>query len=521
MRRSAAAAAGADPPSYEHRPQYKALAKKFASMSRQPTKQHDDADDLETLQQHLEEASIRLEEVTSNRGSSSSAPSRPVESSSKTAAEPKTSIQMFIDAVSKQCGGSLKPLTYARPHAPRRDVAASDFRAEALERSSVTKQVSLSAKIDSSHESVIIVLLSVMNSEEFIGKIHAAFLAPDGSKSKLDLQAFVKSVVELLMKPPDKEKVPPGFATADKLLPLLCDIFTAVDSENRGNISWDELSTYLHQGAMQHSSDVKLSRTFASRPLEEIRLLFKRPGGTLWLNERQWVATWDKGGSVLHIIDWERLALVAQIPNAATIVTVVYTSRNRLAVSLFNHTVVIWNTASFDGMVIEHMLLHSYSQVALLWQPDLSRLLCGGSDGTITCWNCSAAPVKLFANQIHSDSVRVITNITGMDAFATSGNDGKAFLLDHVSHKIRRTYRGHASNVHSICWEPTRKLILTASISGEIIGYSPYSDRELFRLVKHLVAVSGLCVRACILLLQRARASLSRAGMLCPTRPSC
>ena len=71
------------------------------------------------------------------------------------------------------------------------------------------------------------------------------------------------------------------------------------------------------------------------------------------------------------------------------------------------------------------MLLHPFSQVALLWQADLSRLVCGGSDGSITCWQCSASPIKLFVNQVHTDSVRTMTNITGMDAFATSGNDGK------------------------------------------------------------------------------------------------
>ena len=182
------------------------------------------------------------------------------------------------------------------------------------------------------------------------------------------------------------------------------------------------------------------------------------------------------------------------------------------------------------------MLLHPFSQVALLWQADLSRLVCGGSDGSITCWQCSASyPTKLFVNQIHTDSVRVITNITGMDAFATSGNDGKVplppsptnqikttpslqppwaqpsilqspalqmFLLDQTTHKVRRSYKGHSNTVHSICWEPSLKLILTASLASEIVGFSPYSDRELFRLVKHLVPVSGLCVRArCCLLL--------------------
>jgi hypothetical protein len=492
MRR--AAAAGTVPPSYEHMPQYKALIKKFAAASRQTTKQSDDADDLATLQQQLQAASAQLEEVTSYRGASLSSVDLQVESSEKTAAEPKTSIELFIDAVSKQCGGSIKPLMYAKPHELERSVAAGNSKTETRDHSSATKQVAQSAKPDAVPESSIIVLLSVMNSEEFIGKIHAVFMAPDGSKRKLDFKAFVESMVELLLKAADKEKFSPGFATPEKLLPLLCDIFSAVDSESRGNITWDELSAYLQQGAMQHSSDVKLSRVFETQPVEEIALLLKRPGGTLWLNERQWVATWDKGGSILHLIDWERLTVVALLPNAATIVTAACTSKNRLAVSLFNHTVVIWNTASFDGMVIEHMMLHAFSQVTMLWQPNLSRLLCGGSDGTITCWNCSAAPVKLFANQIHGDSVRVITNITGMDAIATSGSDGKVFLLDHATHKIRRSYKGHTSNVHSICWEPTRKLILTASISSEIVGYSPYSDRELFRLVKHLVAVSGLYV---------------------------
>ena len=72
----------------------------------------------------------------------------------------------------------------------------------------------------------------------------------------------------------------------------------------------------------------------------------------------------------------------------------------------------------------------------------------------------------------------------------------QVFLLDHVTHKVRRSYKGHASTVHSICWEPSLKLILTASLASEIVGFSPYSDRELFRLVKHLVPVTGLCVRA-------------------------
>jgi hypothetical protein len=490
MRRGAAA--GAAPPSYEYRPQYKALAKKFASISRHSYKPSDDAEDLETLQQQLKEASMHLEEVTSNRVGPSSATGRSVEPSAKAASEPMTSIQLFIEAVSKQCGGSLKPLMYAKPRVSVRNHVASDLKADAHDRPPATKQTAVAARTELGAESVVVVLLSVMNSEEIIGKIHAAFLAPDGSKRALDLQAFVEGMVALLLKASDKDKFPPGFATEHNLLPLLYDIFTAVDSENRGNITWEELSSYLLQGAMHHASDVKLSRMFAGRQVEEMEFLFKRPGGTVWLHERQWVATWDKGGSVLHLIDWERMAVVAQLPNAATIVTVICTSKNRLAVSLFNHTVVIWNSASFDGMTIEHMMLHPSSQVTMLWQPDFSRLLCGGSDGIITCWNCSASPVKLFANQIHSDGVRIIINITGMDSIATSGNDGKVLLLDHSTLKVRRTYKGHASNVHSICWEPTLKLILTASISSEIIGFSPYSDRELFRLVKHLVAVSGL-----------------------------
>jgi hypothetical protein len=496
MRRGAAAA-GAAPPSYEYRPQYKVLAKKFASMSRHASKQNEDSDDLEVLQQQLHQASLDLEAVTAKPRGSLSSTSMKVESSANPATEPKTSIQVFIDAVSAQCGGTLKPLMHAKPRDSTREVTARDFKTEAHshDRTPLVSQTSHPAKSDVAQDSATIILLSAMNGDHLIGKIHASFLAADGSKRALDVHAFVASVVKLLLSAPDKEKFPTGFATEDTLLPLLCDLFTAVDCENRGNITWEQLSTYLLQGAMQHASDVKLSRVFQARPAEEIRLFFKRPGGTLWLNERQWVATWDKGGSVLHLIDWDRMSLVAQLPNAATIVTAVATAKNRLAISLFNHTVVIWNTASFDGMVIEHMMLHSCSQVTLLWQADLSRLLCGGSDGVITCWNCAASPLKLFANQIHGDSVRVMTGISGMDAFATSGNDGKVFLLDHLTHKVRRSYKGHTSNVHRICWEPTLKLILTASISSEIVGYSPYSDRELFRLVKHLVAVSGLYVR--------------------------
>jgi WD40 repeat protein len=381
---------------------------------------------------------------------------------------------------------------YAKPSAVNHDVASRNSKTEPHDLQLATSHSPQLATADGAQESAATVLLAAMNSEEIIGKIHSAFLAPDGSKLKLDVNMFVKCIVNLLLNGPGKERFAAGSAAKDTLLPLLCDIFAAVDSENRGSVTWEELSTYLLQGAMQHSSDVKLSRVFATRAMEEIALLFKRPGGTLWLNERHLLATWDKGGNVLHLIDWERMIEVTRLPNAATIVTAICISKNRLAVSLFNHTVVIWNTASFDGMSIEYMMLHSSSQVSLLWQGGLSRLLCGGSDGTITCWSCSSSPVKLFANQIHGDSVRIMTNITGMDSFATSGNDGKVLLLDQVTHKVRRSYKGHASTVHSICWEPTLKLIVTASISSEIVGYSPYSDRELFRLVKHLVAVSGL-----------------------------
>lgn len=394
------AAAGVAPPSYEYRPQYKNLVKKFASLGRLATSQNEDSDDLESLQQQLRQASLELEAITAKPRGSLPATSLQVESSSK-ATEPKTSIQMFIDAVSVQCGGTLKPLMYAKPKATKREVTAREYTTEshALDRPLLNVHP-LSAKYDASHDSVIVILLSAMNNEHLIAKIHSAFMAPDGSKRPLDVHTFVASIVQILLSAPDKEKFPSGFATEETLLPLLCDIFAAVDCENRGSITWDQLSTYLLQGAMQHASDVKLSRVFQARPADEIRLFFKRPGGTLWLQERQWVATWDKGGSVLHLIDWDRMCLVAQLPNAATIVTVTCTAKHRLAISLFNHTVVIWNTSSFDGMVIEHMMLHSCSQVTLMWQSDLSRLLCGGSDGTGENPQITSAPLSCSCSHV-------------------------------------------------------------------------------------------------------------------------
>jgi hypothetical protein len=243
---------------------------------------------------------------------------------------------------------------YAKPQRLEHAAATSDFKSESHDRLPGSHQAS-SAKADTGSESVVITLLSALNSEDLVGQMHASFLTASGGKRSLDIHAFVERMVELLLKSPDKDKFPPGFATEENLLPLLCDLFSAIDSENRGNISWEELSTYLLQGAMQHSSDVKMARVFGTKQTEEISLLFKRPGGTLWLNERQWVATWDKGGSTVHLIDWEHMCPVAQLPNAATVVTVICTAKNKLAISLFNHTVVIWNTSSIDGMVIEQV----------------------------------------------------------------------------------------------------------------------------------------------------------------------
>ena len=249
---------------------------------------------------------------------------------------------------------------YAKPLRPSPTDATSDFKLEPHDRPSASNQALHSAKVDTTKESVVITLLSALNSEDLVAQIHAAFLTPSGGKRSLTIHLFVERMVELLLKAPEKDKFPHGFATEENLLPLLCDLFTAIDSENRGNISWEELSTYLLQGAMQHSSDVKMARVFGTKPSEEIGLLFKRPGGTLWLNERQWVATWDKGGSTLHLIDWEHMSVVAQLPNAATIVTVICTAKNKLAISLFNHTVAICNTSSIDGMVIEQVPLPAF-----------------------------------------------------------------------------------------------------------------------------------------------------------------
>ena len=139
MRRGAAAAAGAATPNYEHRPQYKALAKKFASMNKHWTKSQVETDDLGILQQQLQQASQQLEQLrlseldldvaaaparggdgkgaaaNAKERATSASTSRPTELPGKAAAEPKTSIQMYIDAVSEQCGGTLKPLMCASP----------------------------------------------------------------------------------------------------------------------------------------------------------------------------------------------------------------------------------------------------------------------------------------------------------------------------------------------------------------------------------------------------------------------
>ena len=102
-------------------------------MNKQWTKSQVENDDLGVLQQQLQQASQQLQQLRLSETSAAvaAAPSRggdsrgaavaskertaastgrPLESGGKAAAEPKTSIQMFIDAVSEQCGGTLKPL---------------------------------------------------------------------------------------------------------------------------------------------------------------------------------------------------------------------------------------------------------------------------------------------------------------------------------------------------------------------------------------------------------------------------
>ncbi|XP_010509984.1 PREDICTED: transcriptional corepressor LEUNIG_HOMOLOG-like isoform X2 [Camelina sativa] len=135
----------------------------------------------------------------------------------------------------------------------------------------------------------------------------------------------------------------------------------------------------------------------------------------------------------------------------------------QLATSSFDKTIKIWD-ASDPGYFLRTISGHAAPVMSIDFHPKKTELLCScDSNNDIRFWDINASCVR--ATKGASTQVRFQPR-TGQFLAAASENIVSIFDVENNNKRIHM-FKGHSTNVHSVCWSPNGDLV--ASVSEDAV----------------------------------------------------
>ncbi|AEC08720.1 Transcriptional corepressor LEUNIG_HOMOLOG [Arabidopsis thaliana] len=135
----------------------------------------------------------------------------------------------------------------------------------------------------------------------------------------------------------------------------------------------------------------------------------------------------------------------------------------QLATSSFDKTIKIWD-ASDPGYFLRTISGHAAPVMSIDFHPKKTELLCScDSNNDIRFWDINASCVRAVKGA--STQVRFQPR-TGQFLAAASENTVSIFDIENNNKRVN-IFKGHSSNVHSVCWSPNGELV--ASVSEDAV----------------------------------------------------
>ena len=212
---------------------------------------------------------------------------------------------------------------------------------------------------------------------------------------------------------------------------------------------------------------------------------------------RDWMIVWEQTGTKFKVIEWGRGTTVVELSQPAPTHTVIALPWFRhLAVSLTNHSVVLWDTASvweLSGFAIVERIEFPCTQTAIVGQEDLSHLVTGGADGTLCLWAVGKGmkPTLSSKQTLHTESIRDMVDDVTLNSLFTSSMDMTIRMWDRTNLAPRRKFGGPTKGVHSLIYSPNLRTIVCASTETVLTVFTPFMEKSLFKMTGHAVPVSG------------------------------
>ncbi|XP_023639635.1 transcriptional corepressor LEUNIG_HOMOLOG isoform X2 [Capsella rubella] len=160
----------------------------------------------------------------------------------------------------------------------------------------------------------------------------------------------------------------------------------------------------------------------------------------------------------------------------------------QLATSSFDKTIKIWD-ASDPGYFLRTISGHAAPVMSIDFHPKKTELLCScDGNNDIRFWDINAS--CLGAVKGASTQVRFQPR-TGQYLAAASENIVSIFDIENNNKRVH-TFKGHSTNVHSVCWSPNGDLV--ASVSEDAVKLWSLSTADCI----HELSNSGNKFHSCV-----------------------
>ncbi|MBL9154046.1 MAG: TIR domain-containing protein [Verrucomicrobiales bacterium] len=145
-------------------------------------------------------------------------------------------------------------------------------------------------------------------------------------------------------------------------------------------------------------------------------------------------------------------------------------------------SVRVWDAASGRALLALEQRGNTVCSVA--WSPDGTLLVSGSQDGTVRVWDVAAGRA-LFALDGHLNGVNSVAWSPDGARLVSGGYDGAVRVWDAASGRAIIDFEGHAKWVGSVAWSPDGARLVSGGDDGTVRVWEAASGRALLALEGH------------------------------------
>ena len=130
----------------------------------------------------------------------------------------------------------------------------------------------------------------------------------------------------------------------------------------------------------------------------------------------------------------------------------------------------------------KELFSHKNSITNIKFSNDHQNIMSSSQDGTIKLWNPSLISPLLKTYSHHRGSCYDISIFSDNSKFISCGDDTSSFLIDSLSSKIIRRFRGHSNRINCIALNKEENILITGSADMRAKVYDINSHDEIQNL---------------------------------------